>query len=229
MPDNCPVCQTALNDKIPTRNSAFSTYAYDCPRCGKFVFTFGESDLGMMLNYGQEKQQMLVLSHNIRKMQKGHSEVELNGDLVKAILKKELPSLTEQINNIILWMGQSANPGEKVKISEVTHLSLMGAKNRDGFGFVLQHLKERGLIEGTLVWDTLRCEIDAALSFAGWEFYRELERGSFDSRKAFMAMKYGDPELDEIVDNHFKQAVADTGFELYRLDEEPKAGLIDDG
>ena len=26
----------------------------------------------------------------------------------------------------------------------------------------------------------------------------------------------------------FKQAVADTGFELYRLDEKPQAGLIDD-
>ena len=228
MSDNCPVCQTTLNDKIATRNLAFSAYAYDCPRCGKFVFMFRESDLERFLNYGQEKQKTLVLSHNIRKMQKGHSEVVLNGDLVKAILKKELPGLTEQINNIIFWMGQSASHGEKVNITVTTHLAIMGAINSDGFGFVLQHLKDQGLIEGTLVWDRLRCEIEATLSFAGWEYYRELERGSIDSRKAFMAMKYGDPELDIIVDNHFKQAVADTGFELVRLDEEPKAGLIDD-
>lgn len=43
-----------------------------------------------------------------------------------------------------------------------------------------------------------------------------------------MAMEYGDVELDEIVDKYFKPAVANTGFELYRLDKNPKAGLIDD-
>ena len=37
-------------------------------------------------------------------------------------------------------------------------------------------------------------------------------------------MKYGDPVLDAIVNNHFKPAVADTGFILRRLDDEQPAG-----
>ncbi len=43
-----------------------------------------------------------------------------------------------------------------------------------------------------------------------------------------MAMKFGDKELDELVDEFFRPAVAKTGFTLRRLDDVPKAGLIDD-
>ena len=43
-----------------------------------------------------------------------------------------------------------------------------------------------------------------------------------------MAMQYGDAALDRIVDEFFRAAVKETGFELFRLDDEPKAGLLDD-
>ena len=41
-------------------------------------------------------------------------------------------------------------------------------------------------------------------------------------------MQYGEEELDDLVVNCFRPAVKDTGFDLYRLDDVPKAGLIDD-
>jgi nucleoside 2-deoxyribosyltransferase len=41
-------------------------------------------------------------------------------------------------------------------------------------------------------------------------------------------MKFGDEELDKIFAKCFKPAVEQTGFELIRLDEKPRAGLIDD-
>jgi nucleoside 2-deoxyribosyltransferase len=43
-----------------------------------------------------------------------------------------------------------------------------------------------------------------------------------------MAMKYGDAQLDAVFSTCFKPAVEQTGFTLMRLDEEPRAGLIDD-
>jgi hypothetical protein len=67
-----------------------------------------------------------------------------------------------------------------------------------------------------------------ALTFDGWELYQTLKRGRSDSRKAFMAMKFGDAVLDNAYKNCFKPAVKATGFDLLRLDEAPKAGLIDD-
>jgi nucleoside 2-deoxyribosyltransferase len=43
-----------------------------------------------------------------------------------------------------------------------------------------------------------------------------------------MAMKFGDPELDGVVENCFKPAIARTGFVLNRLTDGQPAGLIDD-
>jgi hypothetical protein len=66
------------------------------------------------------------------------------------------------------------------------------------------------------------------LSFEGWKRYEELHAGRSESKKAFMAMPYGDDLVDRVFRECFKPAVARAGFELVRLDERPKAGLIDD-
>ena len=67
-----------------------------------------------------------------------------------------------------------------------------------------------------------------SLSVDGWKYYDQLKKRGIKSRKAFMAMEYDNPRLDEVVEEYFKPAVACTGFELYRLDDKPRAGLIDD-
>jgi len=43
-----------------------------------------------------------------------------------------------------------------------------------------------------------------------------------------MAMKFGNDILTGLFQNHFKPAVRQAGFDLFRLDEEPRAGLIDE-
>ena len=69
---------------------------------------------------------------------------------------------------------------------------------------------------------------NVTLSFAGWGRYEELNRGGASGNVAFMAMQYDDSELDRIVEDHFRPAVSLTGFTLQRLDDQPRAGLIDD-
>jgi len=68
----------------------------------------------------------------------------------------------------------------------------------------------------------------ATLSFEGWDYYENLKHGRAIYRKAFMAMKFGDPTLDKIVSDIFKPNIKQAGFELIKLDDYPKAGLIDD-
>jgi nucleoside 2-deoxyribosyltransferase len=58
--------------------------------------------------------------------------------------------------------------------------------------------------------------------------FEELQRGKSTSRIAFMAMQFGDAELDGIYKDHFKIGVATSGFDLKRVDEGQPAGLIDD-
>jgi hypothetical protein len=43
-----------------------------------------------------------------------------------------------------------------------------------------------------------------------------------------MAMKFGDATLNDVVENHFRPAVARAGFNLRLLTDEQPAGLIDD-
>lgn len=41
-------------------------------------------------------------------------------------------------------------------------------------------------------------------------------------------MPYGNTDLDSVVDEFIRPAVGQTGFVLQRLDDDPRAGLIDD-
>jgi hypothetical protein len=66
---------------------------------------------------------------------------------------------------------------------------------------------------------------DYRLTFAGWERFAELRRGTIDSRIAFMAMGY-DKSHAEIAFPEFVRAVDQTGFELRRSEQTPQAGLI---
>jgi len=233
MSDNCPICQTVLEDK-PISASSAQGFGYECSRCGKFILSYHtKSDLGRTFidaeAHDEKEEKVAVLSHAIRKMQKEDSWPTLTGDLIKAILKNPLPSLTEQANNLIKWFGENTSPGISCSIQPLTHQSIIGARNPEGFAFVVKYLLERRHLDGNLTGGTRSPgEAFATLSFDGWQYYDQLKRSAVDSRKAFMAMEYGHKELDEIVDNHLKPAVGDTGFELCRLDESGKAGLIDD-
>ena len=66
----------------------------------------------------------------------------------------------------------------------------------------------------------------ASLTVDGWEWFNEFGR-HIRSKIAFMAMQYNDKELDSIVKDYFAPAVKQAGFDLRRLDTEPKAGILD--
>lgn len=66
------------------------------------------------------------------------------------------------------------------------------------------------------------------LTLAGWTKYADLKRVQNESRTAFMAMKFGDTELNDVIDRCFRPAVQRTGFELRVLTDHQQAGLIDD-
>jgi hypothetical protein len=67
-----------------------------------------------------------------------------------------------------------------------------------------------------------------SLTFRGWEEYAALKQKRSDSRTAFMAMKFGDAELNRVVQDCFRQAVRRAGFELRVLTGRQEAGVIAD-
>jgi nucleoside 2-deoxyribosyltransferase len=63
---------------------------------------------------------------------------------------------------------------------------------------------------------------------AGWQRFEAIKRAQVESRTAFMAMQFGDKDLNHAVESCFKPAVNHAGFELRLISEGQPAGLIDD-
>lgn len=131
---------------------------------------------------------------------------------------------------MIRWIAENVEgPGEVVFVRPATHRSIIGAKTDEGFGLVLKHLFDVGLVEGDLTegFET-PAQAYATLSFNGWDYYEKLRQGGATYRKGFIAMKFGDTMLDKLLTEILKPCAKQAGFELLRLDDTPKAGLIDD-
>ena len=125
--------------------------------------------------------------------------------------------------------------GDFVDLNRRDHGAIIGSLlGHESVSFLLDEMLKAELLEGEwLTWnhgDVRQSQgiAHVALTFKGWERYEELKRGAASGNTAFIAMEYGNPELDPIVEEHFRPAVSMTGFTLQRLDERPQAGLIDD-
>lgn len=119
--------------------------------------------------------------------------------------------------------------GKDIAIND-SAISATGASDMTSVGFLAAQAVDAGLIAGTVqrMLDGSYIIPAIHLTLKGWELYEELQRGKASGRHAFMAMPFGNAELDIIVEEHFKPAVKATGFNLKRLDDGQPAGLIDD-
>jgi hypothetical protein len=163
----------------------------------------------------------MALSHVVRHRAEDESPVHITQELAKHVLQApHLPNVAEQAENLVLWLGRHLpGPGERVVLKPWHHGAILGSATDAAFDLVVDHLTRKGTLQTEMGGTTL--------SFEGWQWFEELRRGRSTSRKAFMAMKYGDALLNRVFTTCFKPAVAMTGFELMKLDERPVAGLID--
>jgi hypothetical protein len=243
MADICPICGSNVNESNLLASSGDVLFShYSCPRCGDYrIEDILQDDLPTLLD--KDKQKIAVLSHWIRTehesitkeprgKQGGRKALILDSEeLVESIIRNPRPSLPEQADNFIRWMGDNLKAGgEYIEVEKLAIQAIVGSVTFEEFVMVFGHLKDGKLIDHkTAVGDGDRVFARVTLSFNGWECYRELKRATTDSRKAFMAMQYGDQELDGFVEGVLKPAVKQTGFELFRLPDKPQpAGLIDD-
>lgn len=218
----CPVCTS----NAESRELSDENHYYSCPRCGKFQISMEAVEDRIKTLSDDDK--IALLSYEIRKMQRDGEAPVIKSDLLELLLKKELPGPHEQIDNFIMWLGNNLNGiGDTRELTPyANHLSIMGARTEDGLLMIIEHLINTGLLSN----DSMRTigSHPVTLSIPGWMYFEQLKRGAKDSRRAFMAMKFGDPLLNKVIEEHFKPAVKDTGFSLITLNDDPAAGLIDD-
>lgn len=233
----CPVCKWQL--KRPSRSDGDAS-RFDCARCGNFIFSRSAlEDLPAMLRTDKQR---AALSYSIHRAQRDDKTPRYLSAHIERILQLAfLPSAYEQADNLIRWLGETADgPGIVVGLNARDHGAIAGSLlNPESFRFLIKEMFKSGLLSGELgsfkytnaeggVTSNSDGMANVTLSFAGWGRYEELNRGEASGNVAFMAMQYQDPELDRIVEDHFRPAVSLTGFTLRRLDDQPRAGLIDD-
>lgn len=227
MSSTCPICDSPLthSEQIVDGRDA---NVYSCPRCGTFGLSGSlAATLPQLLNLHPDA--TAKLSHLIRRAQDGRQPVLLDTYTAEAALKQPLPRPREQASLLIRWLALNVpGPGEQVWVEHNTHGSIIGSRSPAGFELILDHLFAVGLVTGTQS-KTMQGgdRAYATLSFEGWEHYEQLKQGSVAYRKAFMAMKFGDERLNSVLESSFKPAAKRAGFELTKLNDIPKAGLID--
>jgi len=231
---NCPVCAAPLRqpgESLPDTGG----HAYDCPRCGQFGLE--DAVRNALRADDLSERQRASLSHVIRLAQSPDARPLVTASLFRQNLKLMLlPTPLEQADNLLRFLAEAQPvPGEPIAINVVEHRAIAGSVTDGGFIFVVRWMQQDGLIEATLqsyyvegIGHLINGEAIVVLTFRGWERCENLRRGGGTGHTAFIAMKFGCDELTRIVDEHFRPAVKETGFTLRRLDDVPKAGLIDD-
>ncbi|TAL81788.1 MAG: hypothetical protein EPN75_03585 [Beijerinckiaceae bacterium] len=144
-------------------------------------------------------------------------------------LDDALPTPAEQADRLILWIASHQSlSGEWVENSIAEIDAWIGAAIASPGvtqGWLLDEEDVKKFIEAQTPVNARR---KFRLTFAGWKHYETIKRAEVESRTAFMAMQFGDAELDAIVESYFKPAVQRAGFELRVLTDGQAAGLLDD-
>jgi hypothetical protein len=205
---------------------------YDCRRCGRFELT-SDAERYATVTLARPPQWRSVTSHVIRKMQRDAAIPRISHFMIEKIWSEgKLPSPAQQANTLIQLVGDKGGAPGKFEGFTAPELSGILGTGDDGktnstdcLTFVIKYLQENRLID---TGPGHRPDaLGFRLTFDGWRRFDELRHTSVDSTTAFMAMKFGRAVTDKLFLEFLKPAVAEAGFDLRRLDESPKPGLID--
>lgn len=222
----CPLCRMALM-REPRPDG--DVVGYMCHNCG--VFRLSGSARAILEKGGFAPVELARISYGLRRL---GGNTMLTSHLLESLpTDVQLPAAGTLRDNLLLHMGSElTGPGENMELWAPALRAWIGALSSTSVRWVIDQALSAQLVEGTpvrpLAGDNEFRLLGATLTISGWARVDELRRSASGSRKGFIAMKFGDPQLDAVFREHFKPAVQQAGFDLTRLDDEPRAGLIDD-
>lgn len=231
--ERCPICSAQCSSRV-TSDDAF---LIQCIRCGDFRISGTAHALVSQWLAGKHPDRKVAgrwaASHAIRRMQgQGNQAPVLDSDKLRLIWTQPLPNPQRQAELLIMLLGDASLPPDEFVYQRVErYCAELGTQDdptrgkTGGFLFIARKLSEKDLISHDPMPPSPN--IGYRLTFEGWSEYEKLRREAMESRTAFMAMSFSNAELDRIVSEFFVPAVKEAGFDLFRLDERPKAGLID--
>lgn len=233
----CPICRTSIAP--PSQSVGWA--GYDCPRCGRWSINCDalSADDALTRQLGGWEGQGLTrrakLSYVLRRRQTrivGSRWVQLSiGDVTEALIDERPPSPGEQLDELILLVGDKQPSAGSSASLAVPYLSawIGAAVTPESPGADLSWLLAESETKSLIVRrDDGSQDLLLRLTLAGWGRYNNLKKGRVESRRVLMAMKFDDPEVDNAVETCFIPAVRTAGFELRSLREGQPSGVIDD-
>lgn len=229
----CPVCRdVAVKEQIPDGLRTF----FDCENCGYF----GASSTVLASTLTLENRrltsvQYAALSHRIREavdvIQTGEDSLVLTSYSLGGMLPNlSLPSPSEQAKNILRFFGdQIQESGEPARNPEKSFVAKIGAANRPAALRIVRQLADDGmLLVANRAYQSTADEPDGIdLSLKGWTQWEAERRGQITGSHGFIALQFGDEELDGFLNQVIKPAIGELGYRLEDMRDAARAGIID--
>ena len=143
----------------------------------------------------------------------------------------EFASPAVQATNLIRYIGEKVlESGKPLQLSAAHLQSAIGAPSERFAEHLVEELRESGAIRmvepsRTFAGTTF---LDVNLTLKGWEQYEAEKRGQFDGNYGFLAMQFGDVDLENFVNDIVKPTIKEaTGCDLVDMRNVSKAGIID--
>ena len=146
-------------------------------------------------------------------------------NIIRGILARPLPTPSEQADNLIRFLAESEECLHWQPIQFKLHAHKIGSSTLAIFREIVRDVSEQQLAS---IQGHVKSGAEGLLTVEGWRYYDELLKGKTSSNKGFMAMKFENEPLRQILNENLKPAAKQAGFELSALDDQPVAGLIDD-
>lgn len=225
----CPICGAQAN--IMRRDSEV-TISVNCFRCGDYQFESREvaEDTDLPIRWPEVR---AVASYLIRQMngalvplsRRFPPRPTITHEFFEALPTRSLPSPAEASDNMLLYLakqcGSSAAKRVSITYAEPDMAPIIGVMGENDVQWVIDNLTHRGLVKAdtTADWGIV------TLTWRGWERIGELGKVEQQSRYAFFARQFHNPDLDTVFQVCLVPTVKATGFELRTVTQ--RAGLVD--
>lgn len=230
----CPVCESSDEAAFSLwQSTASDCVGVDCEKCGRYeISESAVEDKLLRSSRNVTPRWRAFVSHRLRTTE---GRVVLTTSAIAALPSTPLlPSPGQQATNLIRIIGDFRTTNELDFYLHLEAVARMGAENQSRAYQVCRELIANGLIaeRGSVKWvrpnNLTISGTGFDLTLKGWDRYEEAKHGRAAGTQGFLALRFGDPKLDEFVNTVLKPGLAaEIGYKVVDMRDVGRAGLID--
>ncbi len=213
----CPICHRELIENLRKRDYGNIVHVA-CAYCGNFKIT-SHVLLSVLRDRQQNNDPDMDMSIALRHLSSGAAdEIDLKGENYEKIKGSiRIPSdPLEVLDLLMLYCGRKAtrfNVGITVPNSDIPLLFVHDDNEMQAVLVMAQELEYIGQ------YHSEQNNYVFTLQVKGWERIIQLRKVRSQSKQVFVAMKFGDPDLDKVFEDAIVPAVELCGYHAYRIDK----------